>query len=203
MKKLHVSFLGGGDVTDIARGLLGQVLVSCVRGKITAGRIVETEAYKAFIDRASHAFGGRRTPKNEHMYGQGGTAYVYLCYGMHHMMNIVTNAKDVPEAVLIRSLEPLEGIDVMLKRRKKKIYDDSLTRGPGNLTRAMGIQRGHSGISLNGNQIYLLQGQTPPETDIGISRRIGVDYAGKDAALPFRFFIRNNPFVSGPASLNK
>lgn len=203
MKKLPLSFFGREDVTQVARELLGQVLVTAVGGRITAGRIVETEAYKAFTDKASHAFGGRRTARNEDMYGPGGTAYVYLCYGMHHMMNVVTHKKDIPEAVLIRALEPLDGVTWMLARCRKQIADSKLTSGPGNLTRAMGIERSHSGIKLNGREIYFLEGNHPEEREIGKSRRIGVDYAGKDALLPYRFFIRGHACVSGPSALKK
>ena len=203
MKKLPLSFYAREDVTQVARELLGRVLVTAVDGRITAGRIVETEAYKAFTDRASHAFGGRRTARNEDMYGPGGIAYVYLCYGMHHMMNVVTHKRNIPEAVLIRALEPLEGIKWMLARSGKKIVDHTLTKGPGNLTKAMGIDRQHSGIKLNGRQMYILEDTCPSDKEIGNSRRIGVDYAGKDALLPYRFFIRGNAHVSGPSALNK
>jgi DNA-3-methyladenine glycosylase len=204
MKKLPLSFYRREDVLQIAVELLGQVLVTSVNGKLTAGRIVETEAYKAFTDRASHAFGGRRTSRNEDMYGPGGTSYVYLCYGMHHMMNVVTNRRDVPEAVLIRALEPLEGIDLMLKRTGKSEGDKTLTRGPGNLTKALGITGVHSGAVLTaGPAICIVEGKGPLQTDIGVSRRIGVDYAGKDALLPYRFYIRGNPFLSGPGKINQ
>jgi DNA-3-methyladenine glycosylase len=203
MKKLPLSFYGREDVTQVARELLGQILVTAMDGRLTAGRIVETEAYKAFTDKASHAFGGRRTARNEDMYGPGGTAYVYLCYGMHYMMNVVTHKKDIPEAVLIRALEPLDGLTWMLARCKKQIADRTLTRGPGNLTKAMGIDRQYSGIKLNGRYIYILEDIHPAEKDIGTSRRIGVDYAGKDALLPYRFFIRGHACVSGPSALNK
>lgn len=203
MKKIPLSFYAGEDVLQVARDLLGKVLVTSLGGHVTSGRIVEAEAYKAFTDRASHAFGGRRTARNEHMYGPAGISYVYLCYGMHHMMNVVTNGEDTPEAVLIRAVEPLEGLSVMGKRCKKNSLDNTLTKGPGNLTRALGIGREHSGLKLTGRQLFILDDSAPGEDEIGVSRRIGVDYAGKDAMLPYRFYIKGNPFVSGPSALNK
>lgn len=203
MRKLPVSFYARPDVLQIARELLGQVLVTRIRGKVTAGRIVETEAYKAFTDKASHAYGGRRTARNEDMYGPAGISYVYLCYGMHHMMNVVTNVKDVPEAVLIRALEPLEGAAEMAKRCAKRETDKTLSRGPGNVTRAMAVEKSHSGIRLNSDVLFIAEGISPAQSDIGVSKRIGVDYAGSDALLPYRFFIRGNACVSGPRLLNK
>ena len=119
--------------------MLGKVLVTKWHGIVTSGRIVECEAYDGIIDRASHAFGGRRTVRNEIMYAEAGNAYVYICYGIHHLFNVVTNKKNIPHAILIRAIEPMQGIDEMLKRRKKKEFDHSLTKGPGSLSVALGI----------------------------------------------------------------
>ena len=148
MKKLPLNFYKRKDVVAIARELLGKIVVTNFDGIKTSGRIVEAEAYVAHVDKASHAFGGRRTAKNEHMYAHPGTAYVYICYGMHQMFNIVTNEKDIPDAVLIRGIEPLEGIDMMLKRTGKPSLDFTLTKGPGNVGKALGIFKKHSGLHL-------------------------------------------------------
>jgi len=165
---------------------------------ITSGRIVECEAYAGVIDKASHAFGGRRTKRNEIMYGDGGVAYVYLCYGIHHLFNVVTWSKDIPHAILVRSLEPVKGIETMLHRTGKKKLDNTLTRGPGNLSKALGIYTTQSGSSLVGKNLYIADdGFKYERKGIGKSSRIGVDYAGDDALLPYRFYVRGNPFVSG------
>ena len=141
MKKLPVQFYDRTDVIAIARELLGKIIVTRFDGLISSGRIVETEAYIGLTDRASHSFHGRRTPRNEHMYAAPGTAYVYICYGMHHLFNVVTNKKDVPDAVLIRAVEPLKGVDLMLQRTGKKKADHTLTKGPGNAARSLGIAK--------------------------------------------------------------
>ena len=156
MKKIPLAFYSRKDVVLIAKELLGKVLVTNFDGAITSGRIVETEAYVALADKASHSFGGKRTARNEHMYADAGTAYVYICYGMHQMMNIVTNEKNIPDAVLIRAVEPIEGINIMLKRTGKKTLDKTLTRGPGNVGKALGIFKQHSGNHLFGDKIYLI-----------------------------------------------
>jgi len=198
MKKLPQSFYARRDVVSIARELIGKILVTNVDHALTSGRIVETEAYVAHTDRASHSFGGKRTPRNEHMYEGPGTAYVYICYGLHHMMNIVTNEKNIPDAVLIRAVEPLEGVRVMLRRTGKKAGDRSLTRGPGNVGKALGITRDHSGSRLSGPEIYVAGDDFRLEPgQVGVSPRIGVESAGGDALLPYRFFLRGNPYVSG------
>lgn len=197
-RKLPASFYQRDDVVTIAGELLGKLLVTNFNGRITSGRIVETEAYNGIIDKASHASGGRRTQRNEVMYGNGGVSYVYLCYGIHHLFNVVTSVKNTPHAVLIRALEPVKGVDIMLKRTGRKLFVPLLTRGPGNLSRAMGILVKHSGIKLTGPEIIIADdGFRYDKEQIAISPRIGVDYAGEDAALPYRFFIKGNPFVSG------
>ncbi len=198
MKRLPLSFYKRADVVSIAKELLGKIIVTNIDGQLTSGRIVETEAYVAFTDKASHAFNGKRTAKNEHMFGHAGTSYIYICYGIHQMLNIVTNKKDVPDAVLIRALEPLEGMETMLQRTGKSKLDNTLTRGPGNVAKALGLFKHHSGISLMDEKINLYADKyTLYEESIGVSKRIGVDYAGEDALLPYRFFIKGNPYVSG------
>ncbi|MCX8018977.1 MAG: DNA-3-methyladenine glycosylase [Chitinophagaceae bacterium] len=197
-KKLDERFYQRCDVVLIARQLLGKLLITRFGEGLTSGRIVETEAYAGTGDRASHAYGGRRTERNEAMYAPGGTAYVYLCYGIHHLFNVVTHKKDVPHAILIRALEPAEGLEIMRKRTGKSTSDFTLTRGPGNLTRAMGITVSMNGYRLTGNELYIADdGFSYPDADIQVSPRIGVDYAGEDALLPYRFFVRDNPWVSG------
>ncbi|MGN6193617.1 MAG: DNA-3-methyladenine glycosylase [Ginsengibacter sp.] len=201
MKKVPLSFYNRKDVVKIARELLGKIIVTNFNGKITSGKIVETEAYVGIIDKASHSFAGRRTSRNEHMYSAPGTAYVYICYGMHQMMNIVTNKNEIPDAVLIRAIEPLEGIEIMLQRTGKNKLDKTLTRGPGNVGKALGIFKHHSGLYLLDEEIYLMDnGEKIPDEKIGISKRIGVESAGADALLPYRFYVKGNQYVSGKNS---
>lgn len=198
MKKIPLSFYERKDVVNIAKELLGKILVTNLDGLVTSGRIVETEAYVGITDKASHSFNGKRTSRNEQMYSDAGTAYVYVCYGMHQMMNIVTNKKEIPDAVLIRAIEPLKGIDIMEQRTGKAADDKTITRGPGNVAKALGINKIHTGRHLLGNEIYLLDDKTEILKDqLGISKRIGVESAGDDAQLPYRFFVRGNKYVSG------
>jgi DNA-3-methyladenine glycosylase len=198
VKKLGVDFYRQAEVTLVARLLLGKVLVSRIGGVTTAGRIVETEAYNGVVDKASHAYGGRRTARTEIMYNPGGVAYVYLCYGIHHLFNVVTNQKEIPHAVLIRAVEPLQGLDTMVKRRQKQRADETLTRGPGSVSSAFAIQTIHSGLSLLNRQLYIADdGLVFDENAIAATPRIGVDYAEEDALLPYRFLVKGNKYVSG------
>lgn len=198
MKKLGLDFYKRDDVLKIAKELLGKLLITRFDGIETSGRIVETEAYYGAIDRASHAYGGRRTKRNEIMYAEGGVAYVYLCYGIHHLFNVVTHGKEKPHAVLIRAAEPVKGIEMMLLRTGKKKPDRTLTRGPGNVSKALGIHNSHSGYSLVGKEISIADdGFRLNKKLITTSPRIGVDYAGEDALLPYRFFVKGNPYVTG------
>jgi len=198
MKKIPIEFYKRDDVVQVAKELLGKILVTKFNGIETSGRIVEVEAYNGEIDKASHAYGGRRTNRTEVMYAHGGVCYVYLCYGIHHLFNVVSNDKDIPHAILIRALEPLKGIEKMLQRTGKENADYSLTKGPGNVSKALGIQTKHTGISLLSKELYIADdGTVYTEKKIGISPRIGVDYAGKDALLKYRFYIKGNLFVSG------
>jgi DNA-3-methyladenine glycosylase len=198
LKKLRPEFYKRFDVVLIAKELLGKILVTNTGGITTAGRIVETEAYRAVADRASHAYAGRRTPRNEAMYAGGGTSYVYICYGIHYLFNVVTNIKEVPDAVLIRAIEPVKGIETMLLRTPKPNPGFTITKGPGNVGRALGISKADTGISLLGNDIYIADdGFIPDESIIGTSSRIGVAYAAEDALLPYRFYIKGNKYVSG------
>jgi len=195
---LNQSFYTRPSVLAIAKELLGKILATTFDGKLTAGRIVETEAYNGVVDKASHAWGGRRTNRTEIMYANGGTSYVYLCYGIHHLFNIVTNVEDTPHAVLIRAVEPMIGIDIMLERVGKQKADFTLTKGPGNVSKALGIYTHHSGLDLLQTDIFIADdGFKLKKPDIITTPRIGVDYAGDDAALPYRFIIKDNPYVSG------
>ncbi len=199
MKKLPVHFYDRPDVVRIARELIGKIIVTRFDNVLSAGRIVETEAYIGLTDRASHSYDGKRTPRNEHMYSSPGTSYVYICYGMHHLFNVVTNKKDIPDAVLIRAVEPVKGIDAMLSRSGKKILDHTLTKGPGNAARALGISKAHSGLDLRTSILYIAQDDFKVTARmIGTSKRIGVEGAGLPASgYPYRFYLRGNRFVSG------
>jgi len=198
MKKLPIEFYEGEDVIKIAKDLLGKILITKFDGIVTSGKIVETEAYVGLTDRASHSFGAKRTLRNEHMYAAPGIAYVYICYGMHHLFNVVTNKKNIPDAVLIRAVEPLRGIDTMLKRTGKLKLDNTLTKGPGNVGKALGISKNHSGLNLLGNKIFIAQHNFYfTEDEIGVSKRIGAESAGAAAQYPYRFFVKANRYVSG------
>ena len=159
-------------------------------GNLTGGIITETEAYEGVIDRASHAFGERRTGRTEIMYSEGGTAYVYLCYGIHSLFNVVTNKKDVPHAVLIRAIHPTHGIEKMLTRRRMGKQKKNLSAGPGTVAQALGIHYSHSGLKLSGKEIWIEdKGIIVNKKNIIKSKRIGVDYAGEHAHWPYRFVI--------------
>ena len=190
-------FLSTPDVLAIARELVGKVLITRIDGATTAAMITETEAYAGITDRASHAWNGRRTVRTGIMYAPGGTAYVYLCYGIHHLFNVVTNLQNIPHAVLIRAVEPLEGVETMMLRRSYHKVTPQLTSGPGSLSVALGINTAHSGISLHGNTITIEDRQTGITTAmLTATPRIGVAYAGADALLPYRFFLTDSPWVS-------
>lgn len=196
MTKLESSFYERPDVLKIAQELLGKLLVTEIGGRRTSGRIVETEAYRGAADRASHAWNNRRTRRTEVLFGAGGVAYVYLCYGIHHLFNVVTNVKDVPHAVLVRGLEPVEGIDTMLWRCGKQKLDTTLTAGPGSLSKALGITTELTGESLSGNVLWIEDALRVPKKEIVAGTRVGVAYALDDAYLPYRFSVRGNPWVS-------
>jgi DNA-3-methyladenine glycosylase len=197
--KLPRAFYTRADVVAVARGLLGQRLVVRARnGTRVSGIIVETEAYRGPGDRASHAYGGRRTDRTETMYRMGGTAYVYFVYGMYYQFNVVTNVADVPHAVLVRALEPVEGLALMRRRRPRQ-PDQNLTSGPGKLCLALGIDRRLDGADLLGDRVWIEAGDSRvPAAAIACGPRIGIDYAEEWVARPWRFWIRHNPFVSRP-----
>ena len=194
MSVISDSFYTRNNVTQIARQLLGKKLVTNVLGNRSSGIIVETEAY-SFRERGCHAYNNRMTNRNKVMFEAGGVAYVYLCYGIHNLFNVVTNKSGVADAVLVRALEPCEGEENMLRRMKTKSIK-RITSGPGKLTKALGIDRKFDGMYLNSTEIWIEEGLKIPSKKIVSSTRIGIDYAGDDALLPWRFSIKDNQWVS-------
>jgi DNA-3-methyladenine glycosylase len=195
--KLPKSFYTRDDVVQVAKDLLGKYLFTCFDEELSGGIIVETEAYCGATDKACHAHLNRRTKRTEIMFAEGGVAYVYLCYGIHHLFNVVTNVKDQADAVLIRAIEPTQGLEIMLARRQmtSKIYQ--LTAGPGAMSQALGIQTQHYGVDLSANQIWIEdRGLEIAENQLIASPRVGVAYAQEDALLPWRFRIKDNPWCS-------
>ena len=194
--KLPREFYTRADVLEVARDLLGKKLIVPARnGGRVAGIIVETESYRGPEDRASHAYGGRRTNRTETMYGVGGTAYVYFVYGMYNQFNVVTNVENVPHAVLVRALEPVEGLNMMRRRRQGR-SEYELTSGPGRLCLAMGIDRGLDKGDLLGERVWIEEGVSISPRQIARGPRVGIDYAEKWVTKPWRFWIKDNPFVS-------
>lgn len=197
--KLPHSFYLNSDVVSLSKQLLGKYLFTSIDGLFTGGFIVETEAYNGVIDKASHAFGNRRTPRTEIMYQEGGIAYVYLCYGIHEMLNVVASAENEPRAILIRAIEPTVGIDIMLDRKGMEALKPHITAGPGSVAKALGIDRKLNGISLQSDQLWIEdRGLTFTEDQIAALPRIGVAYAQEDALLPYRFYVKGNKYVSKP-----
>ena len=196
MQLLPRTFYLSNDPVPLARALLGKVLVSDVGGVRTSGRIVETEAYRAPDDRASHAYCNRRTARTAVFYEAGGLAYVYRCYGMHCLFNIVTGAEGIPHAVLVRAIEPLEGRETQLTRRKSARWTPRLADGPGKVAQALGIGMEHYGASLfdaDGPLGCCDDGYRLDDGQILASPRVGIGYAGEDALLPWRFRIAGHP----------
>ena len=197
--KLPHSFYLNSDVVSLSKQLLGKYLFTSIDGLLTGGYIVETEAYNGVIDKASHAFGNRRTPRTEIMYKEGGIAYVYLCYGIHEMLNVVVSAENEPRAILIRAIEPTTGIDIMLSRKGLDTLKPNVTAGPGSVAKAMGINRKLNGISLQSDQLWIEdRGLAFTDDQIAAVPRIGVAYAQEDALLPYRFYAKGNKYVSKP-----
>jgi len=191
MPKIERLYYLQPDVVYLAKDLLGKVIHTNINGKITSGIISETEAYNGIIDKGSHAYNGRRTKRTEITYWQGGTAYVYLCYGMYPLFNVVTNEVDIPHAILIRGIIPLDGIDEMLLRTGKNKISKDFTNGPGKVAKALGIITEHTGIDLTGNTIWLSDENTIiPESEIIACPRVGINYAGEDALLQYRFILK-------------
>ncbi len=201
MPKLPFSFYQEEDVNSLAVQLLGKQLFTCINGELTGGTIVETEAYNGIIDKASHAYGGRFTNRTSTMYEAGGISYVYLCYGIHHLFNVVTAPSNTPHAVLIRGLEPYAGLDIMLRRRNMLALKPNLTAGPGALSKALGIDKNLNAKDLTGDEIWIEDnGIRFQLQEIVAVPRVGVDYAGDHALLPWRYYVGGNRFVSKPNS---
>ncbi|MCB0593165.1 MAG: DNA-3-methyladenine glycosylase [Lewinellaceae bacterium] len=197
--RLARSFFTREDVLLVSRELLGKYLVTDFGAGRTAGRIVEVEAYRAPEDKASHAYGNRYTERTKVMYARGGHAYIYLCYGIHHLFNVVTGAEGMAHAVLIRALEPAAGTGLMLRRRRMSKIAPRLTAGPGVLSQAMGITRQHTGTDMLAphSPIWIESREAPvSEEDIIAAPRIGVAYAEECAAWEWRFYLRGNAWVS-------
>lgn len=193
MKLLRDFYLTDG--ITLARNLIGKVLVHESPEGVTKGIIVETEAYMGEIDDAAHSYKGNKNGRTNIQYGEGGFAYIYLIYGMHYCMNIVANRQNKPEAVLIRALEPIEGLDIMMKRRKMdKLHN--LCNGPGKLCQAMEIHKSHYGMDLCGNALYLEDLEEMNNTEVIASKRINIDYAEKSKDNLWRFTKKNSKFVS-------
>lgn len=194
--KLNEEFYSGANVVEIARNLLGKALFTRKKKVVTGGIIVETEAY-SWREKGCHAFNARKTDRNAIMFESGGHAYVYLCYGIHYLFNVVTNVPGTADAVLIRALEPLEGLEEMKKRRGVLANPFHLTSGPGKLSKALGIDRTFNGKSLLNDDVWIEDlGKKIAKADIEASPRIGIDYAGEDALLPWRFTLKKNLWVS-------
>ena len=199
MTRLPKSFYTRTDVVQISKELLGKYIVTNFDGQKTVGKIVETEAYRAPDDKACHAYNNRKTERTKVMFEEGGVAYVYLCYGIHHLFNVVTGEKEMAHAVLIRGLEPIENIDLMLARRKMKSLKPQLTSGPGVLSKALGIQTEHTNLSLiQKNSLIWIEdrGEIISEKEIIASPRVGVGYAEKCALWDWRFRIKNSKWTS-------
>ncbi|OEK00826.1 3-methyladenine DNA glycosylase [Roseivirga sp. 4D4] len=195
--KLSPTFYQSENVVQVAKSLLGKELHTHLRGIHTSGIITEVEAYAGRDDKACHANNGLRSKRTEIMYRAGGVAYVYLCYGIHHLFNVVTNVDGMADAVLIRAIQPLDGIESMLKRRKLSAAEYRLTSGPGTLTAALGIKtKEHYAADLQGDQIWIEDAPKVGDNYIVTSKRIGVDYAEEDALKPWRFYIKDNPWIS-------
>jgi len=201
MKKLSRDFYNRDTIT-VSQELLGKYLVHKVNGEELVGMIVEVEAYKGPFDKAAHSYNNRRTERNEVMYGEAGFAYVFIIYGMYNCMNVVTEEKEKPEAILIRALEPIKGINAMAEYRYGKSFEDlnkreqkNLTNGPGKLCKAMMITRSLNGEDMLGDSLYITEGNKE-HFDIVTSKRIGIDYAEEAIHYPWRFYIKENKFVS-------
>lgn len=198
-QRLAKSFYLQEDVVQISKDLLGKVLVTNFDGQLTAGKIVETEAYRAPDDKACHAYQNLQTKRTSIMFEEGGVAYVYLCYGIHHLFNVVTAKAGMAHAILIRAVEPLDNTELMLERRGRKKINRQLTGGPGVMSKALGITKEWTGVSLlsKDSPIWIEdRGIEISEDNIIASPRIGVDYAEECALWDWRFRVKDSKFTS-------
>jgi DNA-3-methyladenine glycosylase len=200
---VELGFFQESDVLFIARSLIGMYFKTFIGSVETCVRITEVEAYAGVNDRGSHVYGGKRTPRTEVFYKHGGVAYVYLCYGIHNMFNVITGPQNDPKAILIRAGEPISGVEKMLERRGMERPEKRLTTGPGSLAKAMGIQANHNGLPLNGEVFGIYHSEEIVPMEIHATPRIGIDYAGEDALLPYRFIDANSKWISGSKKLNQ
>ncbi|WP_417590634.1 DNA-3-methyladenine glycosylase [Owenweeksia hongkongensis] len=197
MNPLPPSYYQNDDVVFLAKDLLGKKLCTNINGQFTSGIITETEAYCGRNDKACHANNGKRTKRTEVMFQEGGKAYVYLCYGIHNLFNVTSNVNGLADAILVRAIQPVDGIEIMLERRNKSKLDKTLSSGPGTLSQALGIDRNFYGLDLTGPDIWIENSTTKiAHSEIVASTRIGVDYAREDALRPWRFYIKNSIWVS-------
>lgn len=191
-KKLDKDYYTQTNVVFLAKDLIGKILVTHFNNQLTSGVITETEAYAGITDKGSHAFGGRYTPRTKVMFMEGGVAYIYLCYGMYSLFNVVTNIEGIPHAILIRAIQPLDGMETMKLRTSKKDIKPSSFNGPGKLTKALGLHFSQTGESLIKNKIWIEDRQIHiDQSTIETTPRVGIDYAGEDALLPYRFVLKN------------
>lgn len=200
MPKLPLSFYQQEDVVSVAKQLLGKSLFTNINGQLTGSIITETEAYDGVIDKACHAYGGRNTNRTATMFLNGGVTYVYLCYGIHHLLNVVSGKEGNPQAVLIRAIEPAVGIETMLERRKMEKLGPRVTAGPGALSQALGIDKNLNAKDFLSNEIWIEDAKAYEDEKIVATTRIGVAYAQEHALWPFRFYIKGNQYVSKPNS---
>ena len=207
MMKLPASYYQHNDVVFLAKDLIGKKIISKVDDQLTSGIITETEAYRGIDDKACHAHLGKFTDRTKIMYETGGVAYVYLCYGIHNLFNIITNTDQQADAILIRAVEPIDGVEVMLERRGKDKLDKTLSSGPGNFSKAFGLDRSHYGADLTGDLVWIedvanvrfrgrINSSELKQNDITTCKRIGIDYAQEDKDLPWRFYLNTSKYVS-------
>ena len=191
MSKLSNSFYQRQNVLNISKELLGKLICTKINGKFTSGIITDVEAYRGTNDKASHAYNNKKTSRTKIMYENGGIAYVYLCYGIHYLFNVITNKKNIADAILIRGIKPISGLETMMNRRNKNTIDKKFTSGPATVTQALGVNLTHNNISLQKQLIWIEDiSKRNPKNNIISTTRIGIDYAGNDALLPYRFYIK-------------
>lgn len=199
MSRLPQSYFLNEDVVFLARDLVGKYLFVNTEETLTGGIIVETEAYRGPDDVGAHAYNHRRTSRNDIMYSDGGVVYMYICYGIHDMLNIVTAPENIPHAILIRAIQPTEGLAIMRERRKVRNEDTRLCRGPGALAKALALKKIHNGISLQENEIWIEdRGLKYADEDVVAGPRIGLNISEPYKSIPWRFYVKGDPHVSRP-----